>query len=168
VGSSADSAALGLLLTNTQTVSLEIPSLHGGEGRKGEGSLSFHVLFSPLTSALKKQRRNTKTSSFPSRAATCSLVYSCFLCLLYAEYVAHTHAFAWWMPCLVVTVVALTCFARVLPCAISVFVSVALCLLFLSLSLCVCHFPNVMIVCMSGQFGGALSIRLCGRRDSSM
>ncbi len=84
-------------------------------------SLQFHMLLSVEKNGLFwrvypdllwLQRKKDETSSFPSRAVTCAVVYSFGASYAYM-YHYDTYQIQWWMPVLLVSITFLASFARV-------------------------------------------------------
>jgi membrane-associated phospholipid phosphatase len=66
----------------------------------------------PYVAGRAQTRRKDKTSSFPSRAVTCAVVYSFAVCFAVIDR-SHPHTIQWWMPLVVLIAFLLASFARI-------------------------------------------------------
>jgi membrane-associated phospholipid phosphatase len=121
---------LSLLITAMTTIeiSIAVPMVLYVAGWDGLGTeFTWLALMTTLTSQIPKRflwrfrpymvgraelRRKDETSSFPSRAVTCGLVYGYGICYAYL-YHNHTLNIRWWMPLLVLALILLSSFARI-------------------------------------------------------
>lgn len=67
----------------------------------------------PYVAGRAQTRRKDKTSSFPSRAVTCAVVYTFAVCFAVAERSQEAHVVQWWMPLVVFAAFLLASFARI-------------------------------------------------------
>ncbi|KAL6061596.1 acidPPc domain-containing protein [Balamuthia mandrillaris] len=91
--------------------------------------------YRPYMVGRAQKRKEDKTSSFPSRAVTCSVVYAFLLCQVYLRYY-DSHTVEWWMFPLGISWVIITSYARVnlgvhypSDCIIGVFQGILICFL---------------------------------------
>lgn len=59
------------------------------------------------------QMRSSSTSSFPSRAVCCSVVYGFAICYAYCYFTDEGQVVWWWMPELIIVMFLLASFARI-------------------------------------------------------